>query len=599
MGRVVNSVCMSGGKETELIDMPAGALVITGQYDLDATFAVTQWYEEGGLAIKYDNIDLESSCDVPSTYLGATHEFEAQCNYGFTTATGIADMDANFKPEECKACDVDTYSDLDGTFCVYEIEIPCETTSVACTTPAPTAFATASPTVSPEESTCLGKMTKAATELDFFAATLGKSELNDGGVLEYKGIGSVKNSDGDDTSIDLVVSIVPGTEYYNNKNKNDKNGMSGAFGNINVVTVAGDTTSGEGNFRFCFVDSATKEPTTVESFAFSVYDLDQRNDGLEEKFIMDISQVQDYYLYPNVEESEIKLSCNSTGLAPPCADGDKTVFHSSTKGGAKDNPTTPNTLDERQKKRSIVFTFKDTECFDFTYDHYCGLEATTGEECGKYTGGNFLFAGNSQQVIDDGHCYSPPPTMAPKPTDAPTEDWVKNGEPTDDDIIVNFPEPECPNDIKVIKTTGVTQLSKSDAAYAVQIISKTTTAVTVSLNQVWNSKESIDKIYYEYQKGSFDSICPAQENVDYGSTYAEEIEIQCNVLKPFAKIKICLEDSITKDLPFLNFEDKATIPKCCHAQDDNAVCYLIEINCTPECAEEDAQQAMRGLRGAN
>merc|ERR1711935_59365 len=37
-------------------------------------------------------------------------------------------------------------------FCVYEIEIPCETTSVACTTPAPTAFATASATASVTES---------------------------------------------------------------------------------------------------------------------------------------------------------------------------------------------------------------------------------------------------------------------------------------------------------------------------------------------------------------------------------------------------------------------------------------------------------------
>jgi len=254
-------------------------------------------------------------------------------------------------------------------------------------------------------------------------------------------------------------------------------------------------------------------------------------------------------------------------------------------------------------KRSIVFTFKDTECFDFTYDHYCGLEGTTGEQCRSYTGGNFLFAGNSQQVIDYGHCYSSPPkptdapTPLPKPTDAPTPDWVKNGEPTDDDVI--FPEPECPNDIKVIKTAGFTELTKFDAAAAVQIISKDTLNVTVSLNQVWKSKDSIDKIYYEYQKDFFDSICPAQGNVDYGSTYAESIVIQCNVLKPFAKIKICLEDSITKDLPFLNIQDTATIPKCCHPMDENAVCYTIEINCTPECAEADAQQAMRGLRGAN
>ena len=74
-----------------------------------------------------------------------------------------------------------------------------------------------------------------------------------------------------------------------------------------------------------------------------------------------------------------------------------------------------------QKSRSIAFQFTDTDCFEFTYDHYCPSEQIDGTYCEGYTGGNFLFAGSASEIITDGECVVTP-TLAPttEPTDAPT-----------------------------------------------------------------------------------------------------------------------------------------------------------------------------------
>jgi hypothetical protein len=184
--------------------------------------------------------------------------------------------------------------------------------------------------------------------------------------------------------VDLVVSLVEGST---SPSKSDApNGKTGLFGNIGLYTVKGDLKSGEGNFRFCFYDHENGDLTTVDSFRWSVYDIDSRNaalDGIKEKMIMDITQAEDFILYPNKDESEVKLSCED-GTSLPCNEGVRTVFHSSTKGTGPDNPTDPNILTETQKSRSVVFTFKDTSCWEFTYDHYCRIELEEGGECRWY-----------------------------------------------------------------------------------------------------------------------------------------------------------------------------------------------------------------------
>jgi hypothetical protein len=457
-------------------------------------------------------------------------------------------------------------------------------------TVAPTKAPTDQPTVAGEESSCLGDK-QMGTELDFFNSELTEETLHEGGTLKYENIGVIR-----DRPVDLVVSVVPDTDYFSEKGS-EKNGKNGNFGNINLYTIEGDIDSGKGSFRFCFHDHETGDIATADSFLWSVYDLDERGDsGIVEKMIMDASQASDYFLYPNMEESEIDVSCEYSGSPPPCEQGERLVFHSSTGGTGDDNPEDPNDLDEQQKKRSVVFAFQDVSCWDFTYNHYCAIEAESEGEtkCNNYTGGNFLFAGNAKGVVEGGECLTPSPTVAPNPTEEPTPDWQRFGEPTPD---IKFPEPDCPNDVRVLKTNGSTEFP--DSNNAVSIVSKDTETVTVSLNQVWDT-ESIDSIFYEYNPNDFDTKCYEEDDVTVGSTYTDEITIQCLHMTPVAKLRICLADSVEKE--FLTFKDEAEISKCCHSEgvpaDKPVVCYTLEINCKPGCPEDHTQEAARSLRGA-
>merc|ERR1719487_1434580 len=141
---------------------------------------------------------------------------------------------------------------------------------------------------------------------------------------------------------------------------------------------------------------------------------------------MDLQQVE---LYQLVEGTEIVLSCED-GSDTPCAPGVRTVFQSSTNGVGKDNPSDPNNLTVQQKKRSVSMTLTDTSCWRFTYDHYCPVDQPgyTGSatQCKGYTGGNFLFAGESEELIEEGECLTASPTS--HPTSQPTT--AHSSEPT-------------------------------------------------------------------------------------------------------------------------------------------------------------------------
>jgi hypothetical protein len=204
------------------------------------------------------------------------------------------------------------------------------------------------------------------------------------------------------------------------------------FGNINMMTKKNDIHSGEGNFEMCFHDKESDELVTVDSFMWSVYDIDERNaknNGIKEKFIFDTKQAQEYVLWPNTEESEVKLFCENFQLWPhtsssqvnqlPCNEGERIIFHSSTKGVGADNPKDKDEMTDLQKSRSIQFAFVNTSCWRFTYNHYCPPdEAGASNDCLWYGGGNFLFAGSAKQLIEEGECITESPTQAP--TDVPT-----------------------------------------------------------------------------------------------------------------------------------------------------------------------------------
>merc|ERR1711865_808276 len=177
----------------------------------------------------------------------------------------------------------------------------------------------------------------------------------------------------------------------------------------------------------------------------------------------------------------------------------------------------PNAMTDLQKKRSITFTFTDTDCWVFSYDHYCPGEQEDTERsyyCKSYTGGNFLFSGDSQEIHQDGECVvppSPPPTDPPtnppttgtptdEPTAAPTTSApttlsptikavtrppiITNGGDDDDDLVF---QPTCPDDVKLIATRGSKDI---DLERVVRIVSQDTSTVQVALNQGWEQEVS-------------------------------------------------------------------------------------------------------------
>merc|ERR1711907_489178 len=229
--------------------------------------------------------------------------------------------------------------------------------------------------------------------------TVKESNLHkEGGKLVYENIGIVR-----DNPVNLVVTVVEGTKYSTTKPAKNGKWEGGKFGSINLMTKKlhqqeDGLYDGTGNFQFCFHDSKTNDLVEVDSFQWSVYDLDERNhkaDGIKEKLIMDVTQASDYMLYPNTEGSEVKLSCEDGSVTLPCAPGVRTVFHSSTKGSGKDNPTDPDNMGEQQLKRSIVFGFENKSCWTYTYSHYCPpdvADPVNSKGCSWYGGGNFQFA---------------------------------------------------------------------------------------------------------------------------------------------------------------------------------------------------------------
>lgn len=143
-------------------------------------------------------------------------------------------------------------------------------------------------------------------------------------------------------------------------------------------------------------------PVTAASFQWSVFDIDNRNSaiGIHEKMTIDTQQASGYSLYPNIDQTEVSLSCENDGSAPPCDGGVRTVFAGTTIGNGQDNPTSPENLTEQQKRRSVVFTFTNTSCWTMEYHAYCPFEPE--QNCRWYGASKFLFSGTASQIVEEG-----------------------------------------------------------------------------------------------------------------------------------------------------------------------------------------------------
>jgi hypothetical protein len=375
--------------------------------------------------------------------------------------------------------------------------------------------------------------------------------------------------------LDLVVTVTSGdytdiTDVWISRDKvpPNGNGLRGSFGSINLQTVQGLPKSGEGNFEMCIVKQDTYEPVTLEQFSWTIYDLDERGSDegtdivVKERFIMDVGQAKVYQLVTN---TKVQLSCED-GSAAPCLGGVRTIFHSSEAGNGGDNPSNPNDLTPLQKQRSVSFTFANTSCWQFTYDHYCPVEQPgyTGniESCKSYRGGNpTAFPTSSPSSVPTGspshvptdvptgspsHVPTDVPTGSPShvPTGAPSNNPSASGSPSSDPsgspssdptgspssdpttlsptTSPSIPPPTCPEDVTIINTDGITKI---DTGQAVRILEQDTTSVTVRLYQGWTSASSteniVDRIYYTYKHSNFGQKCHAAEGIGGSAAYED------------------------------------------------------------------------------
>merc|ERR1711988_1110896 len=429
---------------------------------------------------------------------------------------------------------------------------------------------------------------------------------------------------------------------------------------------------------------------TVDSFQWTVYDLDERSftpdecpHCIKEKFIFDTSQAADFTM---TNDTEIQLFCESFELWPRksldadppsphlnCPPGDRTVFHSSTVGTLQDNPTNKDDMTRQQLRRSVQFTFMDTSCFSFTYNHYCPPdEAGVSRNCQWYGSGNFLFAGAAKQLIEEGECITSSPTTSPAPTKNPTVSPAptKNptvspttsaptGEPTKTPTVSPTPSPtvvptkapsknptasptktptggptknptsaptrtpisettqppiveivtppprECIDDGVIVKRIdGATEFptipTKPVSIVNVGKDGDGRSTVTVVSNQFWNDSSSVDHVFASYKETLYDEVCIEDQDVAGGGMiFDHTITIQCNIMSPWASLKICVVDDLTKNV--LTNEDNAEIPKCCYPDipdGHGTVCYNLQISCSSECVDV-VEEERRMLRARN
>lgn len=175
----------------------------------------------------------------------------------------------------------------------------------------------------------------------------------------------------------------------------------------------------------CFYDKVTDDVVTVGRFDFTIFDIDNCGASgrgkIEDSLLIDAAHPQFYRLWPTIVDSEVTISCEDGTAILPCGEDVRTIYHATTLGTGPDDLEDPNDHGDKQKGRSIAFQFNDTHCFEFTYDHYCLSEQIdeSGDDTscnGRYTSGNFLFAGAGDEIITDGVCVATPtltPTVDP------------------------------------------------------------------------------------------------------------------------------------------------------------------------------------------
>jgi len=171
-----------------------------------------------------------------------------------------------------------------------------------------------------------------------------------------------------DFNIDLLVSASDG--YANPRP--DRNGINGDFGSITQECATYST------FTFSFVKSGTTEPVKMDSFMFTIFDLDHGAAGGQagDNEIVSVASTHGLTGYFLPSNTELDVTCS----------GSLNTFRSTSRGSRDDNPVDPLFLQPLQKARSATLKYEHTSSFSLEFNIKGGGSGFTR---------SFLFGGNS------------------------------------------------------------------------------------------------------------------------------------------------------------------------------------------------------------
>jgi len=187
--------------------------------------------------------------------------------------------------------------------------------------------------------------------------------------------------------------------------------------------------NGEVELEFCFYKTKEEEKFRADSFIFTLFDLDNRAGGLQERLTINTGEAERVGVS---EVNEVRMWSRATIHHQPLK-----LEHTNTSKirVESDNPQDPReNKTEQQDARSIEFRFKNTQCWTIKFEHFCPCEDADDDEdfcaqpgapdcnswcpkwkrgrCQWYSGANLVFGGKSEAQLPD-DC--PPPTTSLPP----------------------------------------------------------------------------------------------------------------------------------------------------------------------------------------
>jgi hypothetical protein len=227
------------------------------------------------------------------------------------------------------------------------------------------------PLVAEPEHSCTGGFAK----LDFNNAKLGTNNLPT--ELEYTNVGTV-----DGKQVDVVISA--DSDYKPNGDK-----MPGLKGNLPFVIIQYQSST---KLTFTFKDSATKEQVTLCGFDFSVFDMDNPDDGqVQERItIGDFDQVfmADNQQYTTLKKKDGRSTYTAINRGQKC-DNPKDAFDLKT---VKDKKCVNGGDPIVQSERSIGFRYSEKSSIDLIFNVKC---VERSGKCDKKKGRQLLFSFSS------------------------------------------------------------------------------------------------------------------------------------------------------------------------------------------------------------